>query len=95
MGALPLAREQVRLFVRLLISRYGTVQPHRDQQQAASRTGARSLTTKPRDCILERLLHPATTINVKGTPIAPRKEEGRLLGRTPRPIDAEEAATPG
>jgi IstB-like ATP binding protein len=45
--------------------------------------------------ILDRLLHHATTVNIKGDSYRLReKKKAGLLGRKPRPVDAEEAAAP-
>jgi DNA replication protein DnaC len=43
--------------------------------------------------ILDRLLHHATTVNIKGDSYRLReKKKAGLLGRKPKPVDAEEAA---
>jgi hypothetical protein len=45
--------------------------------------------------ILDRLLHHATTVNIKGDSYRLReKKKAGLLGRRPKPVDAEEAAAP-
>ena len=45
--------------------------------------------------ILDRLLHHATTVNIKGDSYRLRvKKKAGLLGRKPKPVDAEDAAAP-
>ena len=45
--------------------------------------------------ILDRLLHHATTVNIKGDSYRLReKKKAGLLGRKPKPVDAEEAGVP-
>jgi hypothetical protein len=40
--------------------------------------------------ILDRLLHHATTINIKGDSYRLREKKAGLLGRRPKPADLEE-----
>jgi hypothetical protein len=45
--------------------------------------------------ILDRLLHHATTINIKGDSYRLReKKKASLLGRRPKPVDLEEVGAP-
>src|SRR4030095_8779121 len=95
LGYLPLTREEASLFFRLLVRRYERAgQPHRHQQQELRRLGSTTRASPP--YILDRLLHHATTVNIKGDSYRLRgKKKAGLLGRKPKPAaELEEGWAP-
>lgn len=91
LGYLPLTREEASLFFRLLVRRYEraslVVTSNKSFGDWAEIFNDQVLAT----AILDRLLHHATTINIKGDSDRLReKKKAGLLGRRPKPVDLEE-----
>jgi DNA replication protein DnaC len=91
LGYLPLTREEARLFFRLLVRRDEraslVVTSHKSFADWAEIFNDQVLAT----AILDRLLHHATTINIKGDSSRLREQnKAGLLGRRPKPVDLEE-----
>jgi hypothetical protein len=70
-------------------------QPHRDEQQELRRLGEVFNDQILATAILDRLLHHATTVNIKGDSYRLReKKKAGLLGRKRKPAgDLEEVGT--
>jgi hypothetical protein len=92
---LPLSREEASLFFRLLVRRY--------ERGSLIVTSNKSLTDWGEvfndhvlaTAILDRLLHHATTINIKGESYRLRdKRKAGILGKRPKPADDEEVPDP-
>jgi DNA replication protein DnaC len=95
LGYLPLTREEASLFFRLLVRRYERasliVTSNKSFADWAEIFNDQVLAT----AILDRLLHHATTINIKGDSYRLReKRKAGLLGRKPKTTESEEV-TPG
>lgn len=95
LGYLPLTREEASLFFRLLARRYEraslVVTSNKSFVDWAEIFNDQVLAT----AILDRLLHHATTINIKGESYRLReKKKAGLLGRKPRPSALDEVGTP-
>jgi DNA replication protein DnaC len=91
LGDLPLTREEARLFFRLLVRRDEraslVVTSHKSFADWGEIFNDQVLAT----AILDRLLHHATTINIKGDSSRLREQnKAGLLGRRPKPVDLEE-----
>jgi len=90
---LPLSREEASLFFRLLVRRY-----ERGSLVVTSNKGFTDWGEVFNDhvlatAILDRLLHHATTVNIKGDSYRLReKRKAGLLGRRPIPAPEEEPA---
>ena len=93
LGCLPLSREEASLFFRLLVRRY-----ERGSLVVTSNKGFTDWGEVFNDqvlatAILDRLLHHATTVNIKGDSYRLReKRKAGLLGRRPIPAPEEEPA---
>jgi len=93
LGYLPLSREEASLFFRLLVRRY-----ERGSLVVTSNKGFTDWGEVFNDqvlatAILDRLLHHATTVNIKGDSYRLReKRKAGLLGRRPIPAPEEEPA---
>jgi DNA replication protein DnaC len=93
LGYLPLSREEASLFFRLLVRRY-----ERGSLVVTSNKGFTDWGEVFNDqvlatAILDRLLHHATTVNIKGDSYRLReKRKAGLLGRRPVPAPEEEPA---
>ena len=93
LGYLPLSREEASLFFRLLVRRY-----ERGSLVVTSNKGFTDWGEVFNDqvlatAILDRLLHHATTVNIKGDSYRLReKRKAGLLGRRPVPVPEEEPA---
>ncbi len=95
LGYLPLTREEASLFFRLLARRYERasliVTSNKSFVDWAEIFNDQILAT----AILDRLLHHATTINIKGESYRLReKKKAGLLARKPKPSELEEVGTP-
>lgn len=91
LGYLPLTREEASLFFRLLVRRYEraslVVTSNKSFADWAEIFNDQVLAT----AILDRLLHHATTINIKGDSYRLReKKKAGLLGRKPKSSEPEE-----
>lgn len=91
LGYLPLTREEASLFFRLLVRRYERasliVTSNKSFADWAEIFNDQVLAT----AILDRLLHHATTINIKGDSYRLReKKKAGLLGRKPKSPETEE-----
>lgn len=91
LGYLPLTREEASLFFRLLVRRYERasliVTSNKSFADWAGIFNDQVLAT----AILDRLLHHATTINIKGDSYRLReKKKAGLLGRRPKATEPEE-----
>jgi len=91
LGYLPLTREEASLFFRLLVRRYERasliVTSNKSFADWAEIFNDQVLAT----AILDRLLHHATTINIKGDSYRLReKKKAGLLGRKPKSSEPEE-----
>jgi len=94
LGYLPLTREEASLFFRLLVRRYERasliVTSNKSFADWAEIFNDQVLAT----AILDRLLHHATTINIKGDSYRLReKKKAGLLGRKPKSAEPEETPT--
>jgi DNA replication protein DnaC len=93
LGYLPLSREEASLFFRLLVRRY-----ERGSLVVTSNKGFTDWGEVFNDqvlatAILDRLLHHATTVNIKGDSYRLReKRKAGLLGRRPAPAPEDEPA---
>ncbi|RPJ77667.1 MAG: AAA family ATPase [Acidobacteria bacterium] len=93
LGYLPLSREEASLFFRLLVRRY-----ERGSLIVTSNKGFTDWGEVFNDqvlatAILDRLLHHATTVNIKGDSYRLReKRKAGLLGRRPAPAPEEDPA---
>jgi DNA replication protein DnaC len=96
LGYLPLSREEASLFFRLLVRRY-----ERGSLIVTSNKGFTDWGEVFNDqvlatAILDRLLHHATTVNIKGDSYRLReKRKAGLLGRRPPPPSSEEESPDG
>jgi DNA replication protein DnaC len=94
-GYLPLSREEASLFFRLLVRRY-----ERSSLIVTSNKGFLDWGEIFNDhilatAILDRLLHHATTLNIKGESFRLKeKRRAGLLARQPNPTPEEEGAAP-
>jgi DNA replication protein DnaC len=95
LGYLPLSREEASLFFRLLVRRY-----ERDSLIVTSNKSFTDWGEVFNDhvlatAILDRLLHHATTLNIKGESYRLRdKRKAGLLGRRPKSTEEEVSETP-
>jgi IstB-like ATP binding protein len=91
LGYLPLTREEASLFFRLLVRRYERasliVTSNKSFVDWGEVFNGQILAT----AILDRLLHHATTVNIKGDSYQLReKKKAGLLGRKAKPAEVEE-----
>jgi DNA replication protein DnaC len=95
LGYLPLTREEASLFFRLLVRRYERASLIVTSNKSFAHWGEVFNDQVLATAILDRLLHHATTVNIKGDSYRLReKKKAGLLGRRPKPVDAEETAAP-
>jgi DNA replication protein DnaC len=95
LGYLPLTREEASLFFRLLVRRYERASLIVTSNKSFADWGEVFNDQVLATAILDRLLHHATTVNIKGDSYRLReKKKAGFLGRKPRPVEAEEAAAP-
>jgi len=95
LGYLPLSRDEASLFFRLLIRRYERASLIVTSNKGFLDWGEIFQDHVLATAILDRLLHHATTLNIKGESYRLKeKRRAGLLGRIPTP-QPEEAATAG
>ncbi len=93
LGYLPLSREEASLFFRLLVRRYERGSLIVTSNKSFTDWGEVFNDQVLATAILDRLLHHATTVNIKGESYRLReKRKAGLLGR--RPQSPDEAADP-
>lgn len=94
LGHLPLTREEASLFFRLLVRRYERASPIVTSNKSFVNWGEVFNDQILATAILDRLLHYATTANIKGDSYRLReKKKAGLLGRkakAPAEFEAEE-----
>jgi DNA replication protein DnaC len=95
-GYLPLTREEASLFFRLLVRRYERASLIVTSNKSFLDWGEIFNDHVLATAILDRLLHHATTLNIKGESFRLReKRRAGLLGRPPLPVsDGEEVPQP-
>jgi DNA replication protein DnaC len=94
-GYIPFEAEAANLFFQLVSSRYERASLIVTSNKSFADWGEVFNDQVLATAILDRLLHHATTVNIKGDSYRLReKKKAGLLGRKPRPVDAEEAAAP-
>lgn len=95
LGYLPLSREEASLFFRLLVRRYERASLILTSNKGFADWGEIFNDQVLATAILDRLLHHATTVNIKGESYRLReKRKAGLLARKPRPEGAEQEVTP-
>jgi DNA replication protein DnaC len=95
LGYLPLTREEASLFFRLLVRRYERASLIVTSNKSFTDWGEVFNDQVLATAILDRLLHHATTVNIKGESYRLReKRKAGLLARRPRPEGADEEVTP-
>jgi DNA replication protein DnaC len=88
LGYLPLTREEASLFFRLLVRRYERASLIVTSNKSFVDWGEVFNDQILATAILDRLLHHATTVNIKGESYRLReKKKAGLLGRQRRPAD--------
>jgi DNA replication protein DnaC len=88
LGYLPLTREEASLFFRLLVRRYERASLVVTSNKSFGDWGEVFNDQILATAILDRLLHHATTVNIKGESYRLReKKKAGLLGRQRRPAD--------
>ena len=95
LGYLPLSREEASLFFRLLVRRYERASLIVTSNKSFGDWGDVFNDQVLATAILDRLLHHATTVNIKGESYRLReKKKAGLLGRRTKaaPVDAEASA---
>ena len=96
LGYLPLTREEASLFFRLLVRRYERASLIVTSNKSFADWGEVFNDQVLATAILDRLLHHATTVNIKGDSYRLReKKKAGLLGRKPKAAEPEEAGVPG
>ena len=96
LGYLPLTREEASLFFRLLVRRYERASLIVTSNKSFADWGEVFNDQVLATAILDRLLHHATTVNIKGDSYRLReKKKAGLLGRKPKPAEPEEVGVPG
>ena len=86
LGYLPLTREEASLFFRLLVRRYERASLIVTSNKSFVDWGEVFNDQILATAILDRLLHHATTVNIKGDSYRLReKKKAGLLGRKPKP----------
>ena len=94
LGYLPLSREEASLFFRLLVRRYERASLIVTSNKSFTDWGEVFNDQVLATAILDRLLHHATTVNIKGESFRLReKRKAGLLARKARP-EGEEEVTP-
>ena len=87
LGYLPLTREEASLFFRLLVRRYERASLIVTSNKSFVDWGEIFNDQILATAILDRLLHHATTVNIKGDSYRLReKKKAGLLGRKPKPV---------
>ena len=87
LGYLPLTREEASLFFRLLVRRYERASLIVTSNKRFVDWGEVFNDQILATAILDRLLHHATTVNIKGDSYRLReKKKAGLLGRKPKPV---------
>lgn len=95
LGYLPLSREEASLFFRLLVRRYERGSLIVTSNKSFTDWGEVFNDHVLATAILDRLLHHATTINIKGESYRLRdKRKAGILGKRPKPTDEEEVPDP-
>lgn len=90
LGYLPLSREEASLFFRLLVRRYERGSLVVTSNKAFTDWGEVFNDQVLATAILDRLLHHATTVNIKGESYRLKeKRKAGLLGRRPAPTEEE------
>lgn len=90
LGYLPLSREEASLFFRLLVRRYERASLIVTSNKSFADWGEVFNDQVLATAILDRLLHHAATLNIKGDSYRLReKKKAGLLGRKPRPVEPE------
>lgn len=93
-GYLPLSREEASLFFRLVVRRYERASMIVTSNKSFLDWGEIFNDHVLATAILDRLLHHATTLNIKGESYRLKeKRRAGLLARQPVPTEGEEAAT--
>jgi DNA replication protein DnaC len=93
-GYLPLSRQDASLFFRLLVRRYERASLIVTSNKSFVDWGDIFNDQVLATAILDRLLHHATTINIKGESYRLReKRKAGILGKTPAEADKQEAIT--
>ena len=96
LGYLPLTREEASLFFRLLVRRYERASLIVTSNKSFADWGEVFNDQVLATAILDRLLHHATTVNIKGDSYRLReKKKAGLLGRKPKVAEPEEVGVPG
>lgn len=91
LGYLPLSREEASLFFRLLVRRYERASLIVTSNKSFADWGEIFNDQILATAILDRLLHHATTVNIKGESYRLReKKKAGLLGRKPKAAELEE-----
>jgi DNA replication protein DnaC len=91
LGYLPLTREEASLFFRLLVRRYERASLVVTSNKSFADWGEVFNDQVLATAILDRLLHHATTVNIKGDSYRLReKKKAGLLGRKPKMAEPEE-----
>ncbi len=94
LGYLPLSREEASLFFRLLVRRYERASLIVTSNKSFGDWGDVFNDQVLATAILDRLLHHATTVNIKGESYRLReKKKAGLLGRRAKPAPEAAAAT--
>lgn len=95
LGYLPLTREEASLFFRLLVRRYERASLIVTSNKSFADWGELFNDQVLATAILDRLLHHATTVNIKGDSYRLReKKKAGLLGRKVKPPEPEEVEAP-
>jgi DNA replication protein DnaC len=90
-GYLPLSREEASLFFRLLVRRYERASLILTSNKSFLDWGEIFNDQVLATAILDRLLHHATTVNIKGESYRLKeKRRAGVLGKTPIPTESEE-----
>lgn len=93
-GYLPLNREEASLFFRLLVRRYERASLILTSNKSFLDWGEIFNDQVLATAILDRLLHHATTVNIKGESYRLKeKRRAGILGKAPTPVEAEELVT--
>jgi DNA replication protein DnaC len=85
LGYLPLTREEASLFFRILVRRYERASLIVTSNKSFVDWGEVFNDQILATAILDRLLHHATTVNIKGDSYRLREKKAGLLGRKPKP----------
>jgi len=94
-GYLPLNREEASLFFRLLVRRYERASLILTSNKGFLDWGEIFNDQVLATAILDRLLHHATTLNIKGESYRLKeKRKAGMLGKAPVPAEAEEVMPP-